>query len=117
MTTVSRIAAIGGTRAARRAGDNADTNVTPVPATNATMTVRARMTGASVGSSNPNAASRPCSPIATRTPSASPSTDERSPTTKASAATDLVTCLPDAPSARSNASSRDRWATMIENVL
>ena len=55
--------------------------------------------------------------MATRTPSASPSTEESNPTTNASAATDRVTCLPEAPSARSNASSRDRWATMIENVL
>ena len=117
MTAVSRIAAIGRHRAARRAGDNAETNVTTVPATSATITVRARMTGACVGSSNPKAASSAWSPIATSTPSASPSTDDSRPTTNASAATDRVTCLPDAPSARSSASSRDRWATMIENVL
>ena len=35
----------------------------------------------------------------------------------AQAATDPVTCRPDAPSARSNPSSRARWATMIEKVL
>ena len=55
--------------------------------------------------------------MATSTPRPSPSTDDSSPTTNASAATERVTCFPDAPSARSSASSRDRWATMIEKVL
>jgi hypothetical protein len=39
------------------------------------------------------------------------------PMIDASNNTDRVTCRRLAPMARSNASSRNRWATIIENVL
>jgi len=55
--------------------------------------------------------------IASSTPSPTPRVDPSSPTTNASNSTDRVTCLLEAPRARSRASSRLRWATRIENVL
>ena len=55
--------------------------------------------------------------MASSTPSPSPSVEPSRPTTKASISTDRVTCLLEAPSARSSASSRLRWATRIEKVL
>ena len=55
--------------------------------------------------------------MATNTPSIRPITEDSRPTSSASAVTERVTCFPLAPSARSSASSRDRCATMIENVL
>ena len=50
-------------------------------------------------------------------PSASPTTEESSPIATASNRTDPMTCLRLAPIARISASSRVRWATMMENVL
>ena len=55
--------------------------------------------------------------MASSTPRPSPSVEPTSPTTSASSSTERVTCRFDAPSARSRASSRLRWATRIENVL
>ena len=55
--------------------------------------------------------------MASSTPSPSPSVEPMTPTTNASSSTDRVTCRFEAPSARSSASSRLRWATRIEKVL
>ena len=56
-------------------------------------------------------------PIASRMPSPRPMVEPTAPRTNASTITIRVTCRLLAPSARSSASSRLRWATRIENVL
>ncbi|SLJ82539.1 Uncharacterised protein [Mycobacteroides abscessus subsp. abscessus] len=50
-------------------------------------------------------------------PAARPMTLPITPITSASATTEPPTCRLLAPTARSNASSRSRWATIIEKVL
>ena len=55
------------------------------------------------------------SPAARRAPR--PIVEPSSPSTSASSCTDRITWRREAPSARSSASSRLRWATRIENVL
>ena len=86
-----RNAVIGETRAARRAGPIAEMSVIAVPTSTDTMIVRLATIRFPDGSSNPMARMRPSSPIATAIPSASPSTDEISPTTNASRATEPMT--------------------------
>ncbi len=107
MATSSRMAATGGIRAARRAGNQAATSVTRMPTAKQTTTVRA-----SIGSDpvifSPNVPSRALSPVAITAPKPSPTTLEKVPTMKASMRTDRVTWRRDAPSARSRASSRVR---------
>ena len=96
----------------------ADTTVTTVPTTSDTMIVRVGSPGAVTGRSNPNARMHSSRPMATSdAEDPRPRIEDSSPTASASSATEPVTCRPDAPSARSNPSSRARCATMIENVL
>ena len=75
----SRMAAIGGTREARREGNTADTMVTPVPTTRATTAVRAANTVPPAGMSIPNALSIALRRPATPTPANNPMTDAKSP--------------------------------------
>ena len=117
-TATSRIAASGGTRDARRAGMTAATTVTP----RRRRPPRSRpssgfTTRPPAGRSSPKPASTPLSRPATPMPATKPSTEARSPITNASTSTDPITCRRLAPTARSSAISRVRWATMIENVL
>ena len=56
-------------------------------------------------------------PCASSTPRPRPSVEPTTPTTNASSWTERITCRLEAPSARSSASSRLRWATRIEKVL
>ena len=116
-TAVVRRAAMGGTREARRAGATATTRVTPIPAMSATTIERPLTTVPLAGMPKPTAPSRLFRPTANATPSTRPSTAEMMPTTSASPSTAPRTCRRLAPSARSKASSRVRWATMIEKVL
>ena len=113
----SRIAATGATFAARRAGSSAETAVTRMPTTKATMTVRGCSTIGADGRPAPKAPNSACRPSATPIPAASPIADARPPTTTASISTERVTWPLLAPSARIRASSRVRCATRIENVL
>ena len=69
------------------------------------------------GRSAPAAANTALSPMATSTPKPTPTSEAKNPTRIPSASTERVTCFRLAPSARSRASSRSRWATMIVNVL
>ncbi|UIJ35384.1 hypothetical protein LVQ62_03060 [Allobranchiibius sp. GilTou73] len=64
-----------------------------------------------------NAFSSSRNPIARPTPPTMPSTLPITPVNNASSSTDRRTCLRLAPTARSSASSRSRWATIIEKVL
>ena len=44
-------------------------------------------------------------------------TEASRPTIRPSSTTERMTCLREAPSVRSVANSRERWATVIESVL
>ena len=87
------------------------------PTTSETITVRASSCSEVLGRSMPNAFSRPLSPTAIPMPATIPTAAATSPVTIASTTTDVITCRRLAPIARSSASSRERWATMIVNVL
>jgi hypothetical protein len=114
---VCRMAAIGGMRAAFRAGNSAETIVTTMPSPMATTSVLVWNTSPPAGRFKPNASRRACSPRATSSPMPTPSADARMPTTPASAMTDAVTCRGLAPSDRNSPYSRVCWATMIVKVL
>ena len=116
-TAPSRRPATGGTRVARSAGKNAATTVSPVPSSSPTITVRAAITVPVLGRSMPSALNseliRGPNPIPARTPRiAAPS-----PIANASITTEERIWRRFAPSVRSIANSRVRWATVIENVL
>ena len=50
-------------------------------------------------------------------PAISPMTEATSPMARPSSTTERITCLREAPSVRSVANSRVRWATVIDSVL
>ena len=56
-------------------------------------------------------------PFATPYPTTSPIADATIPSTRPSTTTERMTCRRDAPRVRSVASSRVRWATVIDRVL
>ena len=56
-------------------------------------------------------------PFAIPRPSTSPITEATRPITRPSSRTERMTCLREAPSVRSVANSRVRWATVIDRVL
>jgi hypothetical protein len=114
---LSRSASIGATRDALRAGEIAAAIVMPVPRSSDTTTVRDAMTSAVGGSLRPIAATSAFSPIASTTPTPTPTIDATSPTTAASTKTDVITCRRRAPSARNSANSLLRWATTMLKVL
>ena len=106
-------------RDARRigyAGAIADSIVTPSPMTSA-RTTTARVRGGSPDWTVKNWPTTAFSPVASKSPRASPSSDATRPMASASMRVAPSTCRRLAPMARSNAVSRLRWATMIENVL
>ena len=113
----SRRAASGDARPARTAGSAAAAMVTTTPRTTDTITVRGSSWGDVEGRSTPTAPSRACRPTASRIPSPSPRTDDTSPMMADSASTMASNWRRNAPRHRSRASSRLRWATMMENVL
>ncbi len=113
----SRIAATGGIEDARRAGAYADSSVTPVPTTTATITVRTASTIEPDGSPTLSASSRVRNPNASPTPPATPTALPATPMIPASSSTERRTWVRLAPTARSSASSRSRCATIIANVL
>ncbi len=113
----SRIAAMGGTRPARRAGIHADTIVTTMPIEADTAIEPAWTTMGASGSSTPAAPSRARRPIETPRPATSPAPAPKTAIAAASPSTALSTWRRLAPTARSMASCWVRWATVIENVL
>ena len=113
----SRTAAIGGTRVARRAGTIVASRVIPVPTTSETSTVLNAKTVPPSGRSTPIALNSTIMPFAIPKPRSSPIVDASSPITRPSSRTERMTCLREAPSVRSVANSRVRWATVIESVL
>ena len=115
--TPSRSAATGGTRVARRAGARVETSVTRTPTSIDTQIVRPAITMPEEGSSKPTLLKSAFRPAATPIPSTSPAALPRTPSTAPSASTERSTCPREAPSVRSSANSRARWATVMENVL
>ncbi len=113
----SRIACTGAIREVRRAGSQAAATVTTTPTAYATSTVRGAKRSDCPDRSSPKPPNRVRIPSASSTPRPRPMVDPTRPTTNASSSTDPVTWRLDAPSARSRASSRLRWATRIEKVL
>ena len=107
-TDPSRTAAIGGTRVALRAGRMLAISVTSVPTTSETITVRVARIVPARGRSIPKVTSSAFNALARARPRKRPTTDPRSPITKASTTTAHSTCRRDAPSVRSVANSRIR---------
>jgi len=116
-TAASRKAAMGAMRDAFTAGASEATSVTRTPTRRAVMTVSGLSTVPPAGMSKPKALSSPFSTPARPMPTTSPITDASRPVATASSSTDRSTWERDAPSARSRAICRVRWAMMIENVL
>ena len=104
-TATARIAAIGGTLPALRAGKYADASVTPVPTTNAVTTVDVVTASPPAGRSRPKPLSNCFSPAATPMPAARPTIEATTPVIVASSMTERITCLRLAPIARSRAIS------------
>ena len=69
-----------------------------------------------LGRSMPNATNSAFMPLAIPMPSTSPTTEASRPITRPSSRTERSTCLREAPSVRSVANSRVRWATVIDRV-
>ena len=113
----SETAATGAIRTARRAGLMAETIVTPMPTTRHTITVRVWNTRGPDGRVTPNPLSSFSRPTAASTPRPRPTSDDSSPTMNASPSTERNTWRRLAPTMRSNASSRVRWPTVMENVF
>jgi hypothetical protein len=113
----SRRAATGFTRLDRTAGTSAETTVMAVPTTKAVITVDGAITMDPPGTSRPTAPSRARRPNDIPTPAARPTAEATTPTTTDSNTTERTTWARLAPTARSMAMSRARWATTMENVL
>jgi hypothetical protein len=117
IATSSRSAWIGGIREARRAGRYAARTVTVMPTAYAATTVLGWIGKSAPARSRPKRPNNARSPRASRYPPPSPSVEPIRPTPTASRRTERFTCPREAPSARSRASSRLRWATRMEKVL
>ena len=113
----SRSASTGATRVARTAGASAPASVTSVPTSRHTITVRGSSTRLVVGRSMPSALKSALIAFAKPRPARMPTTEPTRPIVSASSSTEVSTWRRVAPSVRSSASSRARWATVIENVL
>ena len=113
----SRSAATGAIRVARRAGERLATRVTTMPSPSATMTVRVSITVLACGRSMPKAWKSAFRPFASARPSTRPTTEANTPIARPSVSTERLICRREAPSVRSVASSRMRWASVIDRVL
>ena len=114
---VSRIAARGGTRPARRAGNHADATVTISPTTMVLTTAELGTTRSPLGKSILAAFSNALSPFESPIPANNPMVEPNRPTTTDSIINARVTCFFDAPIARRSAFSRWRCAALMENTL
>ena len=111
------VATIGGTRAARIAGQSDAATVTSTPMPSAARTVRSWNTRVWVGMAKPSRLARESSSPASAYPTPRPTADAATPIAAASATTDPMTWRRLAPSARSNPSSRVRCVTRIVKVF
>ena len=102
---------------ARSAGAALAARVTAIPTVRLMAAVRQVTTVAAAGSWMPEAPSRALRPLAKPIPAPRPSTEDIVPMIVPSARIDARTWRRDAPKVRRVASSRVRWATVIESVL
>ena len=116
-TAVSRIAAKGGTRPARRAGNHADATVTISPTTMVLTTAELGTTRSPLGKSILAAFNNALSPFERPMPANNPMVEPNRPTTTDSIINARVTCFLEAPIARRSAFSRWRCAALMENTL
>ena len=114
---VDRMAASGGTLPALRAGSQADNTVTITPMTMVFTTVEAVTTRPLLGMSIPSPFSNAVSALESPMPPSMPRTEPTSPTTTDSVSIAREICRRLAPTARSSAFSRWRWAALMENTL
>ena len=114
---LSRIAATGSIRVARRAGTKPDTTVATMPTARPAITVRGSSTVLVVPRSMPNEDSSAARPGASASPHAMPISEASTPITNVSASTERSTWPREAPSVRSSANSFVRWATVTLKVL
>ena len=91
--------------------------MTPMPTISAMAIVRGASTSPVRGIPKPTASKSAFRTLAKPIPARIPSPDARAPIASASLTTTPSTCRRVAPSARSIANSRIRWATVIEKVL
>ncbi len=117
VVAASRIAATGGTREALTAGIAAASMVIRMPTANAPTMAAAGTPMPARCAPMPTLANTNASSAPTPMPAPRPMMDAITPITAASVSTELMTCRRLAPIARIRASSRVRWATMIEKVL
>ncbi len=87
------------------------------PTATASTELDVRSTRPPAGSAKPNPSNTPLSSAAMPMPPADPTTEPTTPTTSVSTSPATATWRRVAPSARSSADSRPRWAARIENVL
>ena len=113
----SRAAAIGATRVARSAGRTAAIIVITIPTSSEITIVRVLNTVDACGKLIPNDTSSELSALASSRPRNSPTIDASVPIANASTSTERRTWRRDAPSVRSVASSRVRWAIVIDSVF
>ena len=115
--TASRIAATGSMRVARRAGTMPETTVATTPTIRPAKIVRGSSTVPELPRSSPKPFISAATPGASSSPQAIPISEATMPMSTVSAITERRICPREAPSVRSSANSRVRWATVTENVL
>jgi hypothetical protein len=113
----SRSTATGGTRVARTAGMMLAATVTTTPTSRLTSTVRSAKTSPARGRSIWTILRAASSSLARPMPTPAPTAVAARPITNASSTIERSTCRREAPMVRRSASSRARWATVIEKVL
>src|SRR5699024_29815 len=116
-TALVRSAANGATRVARRAGTSADSTVTTVPTTSPVTTADGVTTTETVESPPMREPPKRAPSIPIPTPESTPRAEETRPTTSDSARTEPNTWERLAPTHRSRAISRWRWAMRMAKVL
>ena len=115
--TSGRIAATGGTLAARRAGRSTLAIVTPTPTISDTITAGALSTSDEDGNPAPLALNTAMISLATPNPARMPRIVAVSEMISASSTIRRRTCFVLAPMPRINASSRRRWPIVMPNTL
>lgn len=112
-----RSAASGDTLVARRAGASAASTVVTRPTTSGTAIPAGVTTSPPAGMPSDDRPSRTTASPASPVPTAIPATEATRPSSSDSTTTDPKTCRRRAPTQRSRASSRVRWASRMVNVL
>ena len=112
-----RMASTGLVRPARNAGTATDATVTRVPTTSPMTTVPVVTFTPAPGSGTSNAESTAWSPTESAAPATRPTALATSPTSSPSVMSERRTCPGVPPTARTRASSRNRWVTTTEKVL